>query len=42
MMNMMLMPIRRKDAGMAITEGKLISFVRRHNMRMFATLKASR
>lgn len=42
MMSVMLLPIRRKDPGMAITEGKLISFVRRHNTRLFASLKSSR
>ncbi len=42
MMNAMLIPIRRKDAAMAIAEGRLISFVKRHNTKLFATLKANR
>ncbi len=41
-MQLMLMPIQRKDARLALAEGCFISFVRRHNTRLFATLKASR
>jgi glycosyltransferase involved in cell wall biosynthesis len=42
MMRMMLAPIRGKDANLAYSEGCLISFVRRHNTRIFSTLKANR
>ena len=42
MMSMMLVPIRRGDARMAFTEGKVISWVRRHDTKLFATLKARR
>lgn len=42
MMKLMLVPIRRKDAGMALAEGRFISFVKRHNTKLFATLKANR
>lgn len=42
MMKVMLGPIRRKDSMMAYQEGCLISFVKRHNTKMFATLKSRR
>ena len=42
MMQLMLMPIRRRDAMMALAEGGIISFVKRHNTKLFATLKANR
>ena len=42
MMQVMLAPIRRKDARMALAEGRIISFVKRHNTKLFATLKARR
>ena len=42
MMGAMLVPIRRKDARMALAEGRFISFVKRHNTKLFATLKANR
>ena len=42
MMKMMLAPIRKRDVRMAYREGKFISFVKRHNTRVFATLKANR
>ena len=42
MMAIMLDPIRRQDANMAYQEGCFISFVKRHNTKMFATLKANR
>ena len=42
MMQAMLVPIRRKDARMALAEGRFISFVKRHNTKLFATLKARR
>ncbi|MCH4276345.1 MAG: glycosyltransferase [Atopobiaceae bacterium] len=42
MMSAMLVPIRRKDAAMALTEGQVISYVKRHNTKLFATLKANR
>ena len=42
MMKLMLVPIRMKSAGLAYTEGKLISFVKRNNTQLFATLKARR
>ncbi len=42
MMRVMLWPIRRKNVGLALSEGKFIAFVKRNNGRMFATLKASR
>ncbi len=41
-MRLMLLPIWRKAARLALFEGHFISFVRRHNTRLFATLKASR
>ena len=42
MMRVMLMPIRRRDARMALAEGQVISFVKRHNTKLFAVLKANR
>ena len=42
MMELMLMPIRAKNAALALAEGQLISFVKRHNTKLFATLKANR
>jgi glycosyltransferase EpsJ len=42
MMKMMLAPIRKRDVKMAYREGRFISFVKRHNTRVFATLKARR
>jgi glycosyltransferase EpsJ len=42
MMAMMLQPIRTRNVSLAYQEGRLISFVKRHNTKMFATLKANR
>lgn len=42
MMRVMLMPIKSKNATLAYREGKFISFVKSHNTRVFATLKARR
>lgn len=42
MMKLMLKPIKDKNARLAFREGKFISFVRRHNGKLFAQLKASR
>lgn len=42
MMEMMLAPIRHKNVLLAYSEGKFISFVRRHDGKTFATLKARR
>jgi glycosyltransferase involved in cell wall biosynthesis len=42
MMELMLAPIRQKNADLAYREGTFISFVKRHNTRLFATLKANR
>jgi glycosyltransferase EpsJ len=42
MMKMMLSPIKQQNVGLAYREGKFISFVKRHNTKMFATLKANR
>ena len=42
MMAAMLMPIKQKNVALAYQEGKFISFVKRHNTKMFATLKANR
>ncbi len=42
MMQTMLMPIKVQNARMAYQEGKFISFVKNHNTRVFATLKANR
>ena len=42
MMQAMLVPIKAKNARAAYHEGQLISYVKRHNTRVFATLKANR
>lgn len=42
MMQLMLAPIKQKNAHVALAEGKFISFVKRHNTKIFATLKANR
>lgn len=42
MMRRLLKPIRSKNAKLAYAEGCFISFVRRHNTKIFATLKARR
>ena len=42
MMKVMLVPIKSKNARLAYREGVLISHVKRHNVKMFATLKANR
>lgn len=42
MMNLMLAPIRVQNPLLCYHEGTLISFVRRHSTRVFATLKANR
>ena len=42
MMRTMLMPIKSKNAQLAYHEGRIISFVKSHNTKMFATLKARR
>lgn len=42
MMRAMLMPIRRKDASMAMLEGRVISLVKGADPRLFASLKARR
>ncbi len=42
MMQAMLVPIRTKNVAMAYREGQFISYVKSHNTRMFATLKARR
>lgn len=42
MMSLMLIPVRRRDARLALVEGRFISFVKRHNTKLFATLKANR
>ena len=42
MMKTMLLPIRTKNTRMAYREGRIISFVKSHNTRVFATLKARR
>ena len=42
MMKTMLIPIKTRNARMAYQEGRFISFVKRHNTRVFATLKANR
>lgn len=42
MMAMLLDPIRKGDAARAYRQGCLISFVRRHDVKLFASLKASR
>lgn len=42
MMSLMLGPIKSQNTKLAYREGKFISFVRRHNTKLFATLKARR
>ena len=42
MMQTMLLPIKMQNATMAYNEGRIISFVKSHNTKMFATLKARR
>lgn len=42
MMAAMLVPIKQRNAVLAYQEGKFISFVKRHNTKVFATLKANR
>lgn len=42
MMRLMLEPIRKGNARLAFREGSFISFVKRHNTKVFATLKARR
>lgn len=42
MMRLMLGPIRSCDEGRAYVEGCVISYVKRHNTKLFATLKANR
>ncbi|MBR3235582.1 MAG: glycosyltransferase family 2 protein [Atopobiaceae bacterium] len=42
MMKAMLVPIKAQNARMAYHEGKIISHVKRHNTKIFATLKANR
>ena len=42
MMKAMLAPIKARNARMALHEGQVISYVKRHNTRVFATLKANR
>lgn len=42
MMKAMLVPVRMKNARLAYHEGKFISYVKRHNTKVFATLKARR
>jgi len=42
MMKTMLLPIKQQNARLAYREGCLISFVKSHSTRMFATLKAHR
>ena len=42
MMKAMIAPIKAQNVRLAYREGKFISLVKRHNTRIFATLKASR
>lgn len=42
MMQMMLAPIKAGNAALCYSEGNLISYVKRHNGKLFAELKASR
>lgn len=41
-MKAMLVPLRLKNARLALLEGKVISMVKRNNTKIFATLKAGR
>lgn len=42
MMQAMLVPIKQQNARLAYSEGRLISFVKSHDTKLFATLKANR
>lgn len=42
MMNILLAPLRSHNVGLALAEGAFISFVKRHNTKLFAVLKARR
>lgn len=42
MMKLMLSPIKAKNARLAYREGTFISYVKRHNTKVFATLRANR
>jgi glycosyltransferase EpsJ len=42
MMRTMLVPVKARNARLAYQEGLFISFVKRHNTKVFATLKANR
>lgn len=42
MMQLMLAPIRKNSARLCYLEGRFISFVKRHNTKLFAQLKARR
>ena len=42
MMSVMLAPIKAKNVWLTYREGRFISFVKSHNTKMFATLKARR
>lgn len=42
MMKAMLVPIKAKNARLAYREGRIISYVKSHNTKLFATLKANR
>lgn len=42
MMRIMLAPIKAQNARLAYREGRIISYVKDHDTRMFATLKANR
>ena len=42
MMKVMIAPIKAQNVGIAYREGRFISFVKRHNTKVFATLKANR
>ena len=42
MMSMMLAPIKAQNVGLTLAEGRLISFVKRRNGKLFATLKSRR
>ena len=42
MMKVMIAPIKAQNVGIAYREGRFISFVKRHNTKIFATLKANR
>lgn len=42
MMAIMLSPIRARNVGMAMAEGRLIAYVKSHDTKTFASLKARR